>query len=195
MTGAPGDPLPDERVRIRTCRSADLTAAEVAIIRELLHRAFGDDEDERFSDDDWEHALGGLHVVVEVDGRIVGHAAVVARTLEIGQTSLRTGYVEAVAIDPGLHGRGAGSRVMTVVDELIRDTFQLGALGTGRHAFYERLGWRTWLGPSSVRSPDGERRTPDEDGYILVLTTPSTPLEPLDLTLPIRCDWRVGDVW
>ena len=36
--------------------------------------AFGDDEEERFGDDDWAHALGGVHVVLDVDGEIVAHA-------------------------------------------------------------------------------------------------------------------------
>ena len=39
----------------------------------------------------------------------------------------------------------------------------------------------------------GERRTPDEDGYILVLPTLSSP--PLDLAATISCEWRPGDVW
>jgi aminoglycoside 2'-N-acetyltransferase I len=75
----------------------------------------------------------------------------------------------------------------------IREQFELGALGTGRPAFYERLGWLTWKGPSSVRTAAGNRRTPDDDGYILVLPTPTSPR--LDLTAPISCDWRPGDVW
>jgi aminoglycoside 2'-N-acetyltransferase I len=41
--------------------------------------------------------------------------------------------------------------------------------------------------------PDGERPTPAEDGYIMVLRTPASP--PLDLEAPISCDWRAGDVW
>jgi hypothetical protein len=28
-----------------------------------------------------------------------------------------------------------------------------------------------------------------------VLPTPTTPFVPLDLTLPLSCDWRSGDVW
>jgi hypothetical protein len=83
---------------------------------------------------------------------------------------------------------------MEAVDAYIVAGFELGALGTGRHTFYQRLGWRTWLGPSSVRAPDGDQPTPDEDGDILVLETPSTP-SPLDLTLPISCDPRPGDAW
>ena len=75
----------------------------------------------------------------------------------------------------------------------IRDRFELGALGTGRLHFYERLGWRTWTGPTSVRTPQGTQRTPDEDGYVMVLPTPSSP--PLDLAARISCEWRPGDVW
>ena len=82
---------------------------------------------------------------------------------------------------------------MTDATAYIRETFELGALGTGRHAFYERLGWRTWRGPAFVRTPDGSRRTPDEEGFILVLETAMSP--PLDLDSPISCDWRPGDVW
>ena len=82
---------------------------------------------------------------------------------------------------------------MREVNAYIRDRFELGALGTGEQAFYERLGWVTWRGPTSVRAPEGSRRTPDEDGYILVLATPASP--PLDLAAPISCDWRLGDAW
>jgi aminoglycoside 2'-N-acetyltransferase I len=69
----------------------------------------------------------------------------------------------------------------------------MGALGTGAHHFYERLGWRTWRGPTSVRTVTGERRTPDEDGFVMILTTPTSPA--LDLDLPLSCEWRPGDVW
>ena len=75
----------------------------------------------------------------------------------------------------------------------IRERFELGALGTGRHHFYERLGWLTWTGPAFVRTAEGTRRTPDEDGFILVLPTPASPQ--LDLAAPISCEWRPGDVW
>lgn len=82
---------------------------------------------------------------------------------------------------------------MEAVTKDIIARFELGALGTGRHSFYERLGWRTWLGPSSVRTRDGDVGTPEEDGYILVLETPASP--PIDLRAPISCEWRPGDVW
>jgi aminoglycoside 2'-N-acetyltransferase I len=178
---------------LRRLATDDLTPTEMAAIRVLLVDAFGSDEEERFTDDDWDHAVGGVHFVVQLDGAIVAHAAVVERELHVGGRPLRTGYVEAVAAVPDRQGTGLGTLVMTDVADHIRATFELGALGTGSHHFYERLGWRTWLGPSFVRTDEGTVRTPDEDGYILVLTTPSSP--PLDLSEPISCEWRPGDVW
>lgn len=163
------------------------------MIRAMLASAFGTDAEEAFTDDDWQHALGGLHFVLDLDAEIVAHASVVERELHVGDRPLRTGYVEAVATAPDRQGTGLGSIVMSEVTSYIREDFELGALGTGRHGFYERLGWRTWTGPSFVRTADGTHATPDEDGYILVLATPTSP--PLDLAAPISCDWRQGDAW
>ena len=179
--------------RVRRVPTDRMTGPELDAIRGLMDEAFGSGE-EAFGDDDWAHALGGLHVVLDVGGRIAAHAAVVERELRVGGRSLRTGYVEAVATAPDLQGTGLGTAVMGPVAIHIRDRYELGALGTGSHTFYERLGWRTWRGPSSVRLPDGrERPTPDEDGFIMVLLTRTT--ADLDLALPISCDWRPGDVW
>ena len=127
-----------------------------------------------------------------MDGEIVAHGLVVERALEIDHHPMRTGYVEAVATTPLRQGRGHGTSVMRAIGDEIRARFELGALGTGSHGFYERLGWETWAGPSSVRTPEGERRTPDDDGYIMILRTRSTP--PLHPGAPISCEWRPGDV-
>jgi aminoglycoside 2'-N-acetyltransferase I len=177
---------------VRSVRTEELSPDELAAIRALMDAAFPPG-DEGFGDHDWEHALGGTHFLVEVDGAIVSHASVVERELEIGGRPLRTGYVEAVATAPDRQGRGHGTAVMEAVGGHIRDHFELGALGTGAHLFYERLGWRTWQGRAFVRAADGLTRTADEEGYILVLRTPSSP--PFDLAEPISCDWRPGDVW
>jgi aminoglycoside 2'-N-acetyltransferase I len=178
---------------VRQVRTTGLNAEETTAIRVLLWAAFADDEDGAFSEDDWLHALGGVHFVFDVDGRIVSHASVVERDIHFGGTSLRTGYVEAVATAPDEQGHGYGSAVMRAVNEHIEAQYDIGALGTGSQAFYERLGWQIWRGPSYVRLPGGDERTPDEDGYIMVLTTPTS--AGVDLTTPISCEWRPGDVW
>lgn len=181
-------------MHVRRLPTDALTPEEVAAIRVLMADAFGTDPEERFTDDDWRHSVGGMHFVLDVDGEIRSHASVVERELRVAGRPIRTGYVEAVATAPQHQGSGLGTQVMREVNRYIAERFELGALGTGSHRFYERLGWQTWRGLSSVRLPDGaERRTPDEDGYIMVLRTATSP--PLDTADPISCDWRPGDAW
>jgi aminoglycoside 2'-N-acetyltransferase I len=181
-------------VVVREVRTGELSTVEFAAIRRLLWVAFPPDhEDGGITEDDWQHALGGTHFLLEDEGALVGHASVVERTLHLGDRPVRTGYVEAVAIEPGRQGSGLGSRLMEVVNGHIDAGFELGALGTGEQSFYERLGWEVWQGPASVRTVDGLQPSPDEDGYILVLRTRSSPA--LHLTDAISCEWRPGDSW
>ena len=121
---------PTDGPRLRRVPTDALTTDEVRAIRALMDTAFGTGE-EAFADDDWTHALGGTHFVLDLEGEIVSHASVVERTLEIDGRPLRTGNVEAVATAPGLQGRGHGTQVMEAATDHIRSTFELGALGTG----------------------------------------------------------------
>jgi aminoglycoside 2'-N-acetyltransferase I len=82
---------------------------------------------------------------------------------------------------------------MEAVDDHIRVTYPLGALSAASPAFYARLGWEPWLGPSAVETASGEVRTPEDDGGIMILTTPTSP--PLDRRGVLSCPWRTGDVW
>ncbi|MGH2683150.1 MAG: GNAT family N-acetyltransferase [Actinomycetota bacterium] len=176
---------------VRRVASGNLRPHEVAVLRELFDASWTDED--AFTDEDWDHAFGGQHFVLEDGGAIVSHASVIERRLHTAGHDLATGYVEAVATLPIHRGRGYGSAVMRAVGEYIDQTFQLGALGTGEHGFYERLGWVAWKGPTFVRTDSGLIRTGEEDGHVLVRLTPTSP--PLDLSAPISCDWRPGDVW
>jgi aminoglycoside 2'-N-acetyltransferase I len=165
--------------RLRTATTAELTPGELEALRELVFEAFG----ERFDEHDWEHTLGGTHVLVVDDGEPVAHGAVVPRVLVAGGRELRTGYVEGVATRGDRRGR------------VVRRDYELGALADGTRipGFYQRLGWETWRGPTFVAGPGGPVRTAEEDGGILVLRTSTTAgLEP---TGALVCDWRAGDVW
>ena len=181
-------------VTLRQVKSDELTDIEVARLHELMRDAFAGDEHGGFSEDDWQHALGGTHFLLESDGTIVCHAAVVTRELHVEGIPLSTAYVEAVATDPARQRQGLGSQVMRAVGDLIDSgDWQFAALGTGSQAFYERLGWRVWRGPSLVRTAQGDVPTPDEDGYIMFRLTPRSPA--LREDAPISCEWRPGDVW
>lgn len=166
-----------------------LAPAVLREIRALLDAAFPGD----FSDDDWAHALGGVHVWLASGDEVISHGALVERTLVCDGRTLTVGYVEAVATAPALRGHGHGSTVMRRLGDMIRERYALGALSTGAHAFYEPLGWEPWRGPSSVDVACQRRPTPDDDGGIMVLRTSQSP--PLDLGGDIVCHWRPGAVW
>ena len=172
-------------VRVTTAPSAVLLQE----IRRLLDAAFGDD----FSDDDWDHTRGGWHAVVVDDDVVVAHAAVVPRILEVADRPLRAGYVEGVATAPAREGEGLGSLAMAAISEVVRGEFEMGALSTGRHRFYERLGWERWRGPTFVRDGAETVRTEEEDGGVMVLRF--GPGDWVDLTAPISCERRPGDDW
>jgi aminoglycoside 2'-N-acetyltransferase I len=170
--------------------TADAPPERLRRIRALLDDAFGGD----FSDHDWDHALGGWHVTVtSADGELLAHASVVSRLLEIGVRSLDAGYVEAVATAPSVQGQRHGSHAMASLNEVIRREFEVGALSTDRHTFYERLGWEGWWGPTFVLRGEERVRTEDEDDGVMVLRF--GPSADVALTDPITCRARPGDDW
>jgi aminoglycoside 2'-N-acetyltransferase I len=176
---------------LRKLTTDELSPEEAAELRDLFDAAFAEDPD-GFDDEDWEHATGGLHFLLEEDGVIIASASVVERELHVGDHRLSTGYVEAVATRPSHQGRGHGSVLMAEVNAYIDANFQLGALG-GDPAFYTRLGWVVWKGPTYARTDSGLVRTAEEDGFVMVRLTPTT--QELDLLAPISCDWRPGEAW
>jgi aminoglycoside 2'-N-acetyltransferase I len=173
----------------RLVGSDELRSDDLEAMRALFVAAW----DGGFTDEDWDHTFGGVHVLRSVDGELVSHGAVAERTLWLDDRPLRVGYLEAVATLPRVQGRGHGSAVVDALDAIVRDEYDLGGLSTGRRGFYERIGWLLWRGPLAVRTPEGDVPTPEERNAIMVLPTPRMPDPDVDGTLV--CDWRSGDVW
>jgi aminoglycoside 2'-N-acetyltransferase I len=174
---------------LRLASTWELDPDTLAVARELVMEVFAPDIEPA----DWDHALGGVHVLIEEDGALVGHAAVVLRRLIHGGRALRCGYVEGVAVRGDVRRRGHGGALMTAVGEVLRGGFELGALGATDEAIrlYERHGWERWRGPLSALTPEGLAPTPDDEGSVFVLPVAA----PLALDEPLTCDWRDGDVW
>jgi aminoglycoside 2'-N-acetyltransferase I len=179
----------DAGPNVAVAPTAAVRAPVLHRVRALLDEAF----EGGFTEEDWAHTLGGWHVVVAERGTVVAHAAVVPRTLHAGPRRLRAGYVEGVATLPGRHGEGLGSRAMAAAGAVVRRDFEMGALSTGRHAFYERLGWERWRGPTYVRRRDRLVRTEEDDDGVMVLRFGTS--REVDLTADLACDARPGDVW
>ena len=165
MPGIGGD-----AVGLRVMCTEAFAPQALEAVRGLVFTAFGGDRDAPFDE-------AGVPSGLQLDGG-----------------GVRTCEVEAVGVLPERQLRGIGTLVMRAAAEHIAEVYDLGALSTGDQSFYERLGWRVWKGPTSLRRPDRAHPTPHEDGGIMVLAVPSTP-DWLDLAMPISCEWRDGDAW
>jgi aminoglycoside 2'-N-acetyltransferase I len=174
---------------LQIAHTADLDPAAVKAARALLDDVFAGE----MTDGDWEHALGGVHALVLEGPAVIGHASVIQRRLLHHGRALRAGYVEAVAARADRQRRGHGAAMMAALERVLRGAYDLGALGSTDEGapFYTARGWQLWRGPSSAITPDGIRRTPDDDGAIYVFEL----AVPLDIFGELTCDWRDGDVW
>ena len=176
-------------IEVRTAHTAELDTATLGAARALLDAVFEDD----FTEDDWEHALGGVHALVWEGDELIGHASVVQRRLLHGGRALRGGYVEGVGVRANRRRRGHGAAIMKALERVVHGAYVLGALAATDEAadFYAARGWQLWRGPTSALTPTGIQRTEEHDGCIYVLPGAAR----LDLSGELTCDWRDGDVW
>jgi aminoglycoside 2'-N-acetyltransferase I len=175
--------------RLEVAHTADLDHGTRRAARALLDDVFGAE----MTDEDWDHALGGVHALVWEGDQLIGHASVVQRRLLHNERTLRAGYVEGVAVRADRRLRGHAAAMMSELERIIRAAYEIGALGAADDAaaFYAARGWQAWQGRTYGLTPAGVVRTEDEDGGVYVLQAEA----PLDLQGDLTCDWRAGDLW
>ncbi|WP_135452696.1 GNAT family N-acetyltransferase [Mycobacterium sp. DL99] len=158
----------------------------------LVRSAFGDG----FRPHDWLHGVDGVHVLITEDRELLAHSAVVTRTLRHADDTFDTGYVEGVAVRGDQQGRGLGRLLMDQTEAIIRTRHDLGVLNAMEDAagFYAGRGWQLWDGPTQADTPDGVIDTSDPTDLIFLFATDSTALG-FTTSVPLICDWRVGDLW
>lgn len=173
---------------LRIAHTADLAPGTRTALRTLLDGTF-----EHMTDEAYDNALGGMHALLYDDGELIGHASVVQRRLCHAGRTLRTGYIEAVAVRPDRRREGHGTTMMAELERIVRGGYQLGALGASPDGarLYAARGWQLWRGPSAALTPEGIRPTPDKDGWIYILPVDG----PLDPAEELTCDWRPGELW
>jgi aminoglycoside 2'-N-acetyltransferase I len=182
---------------LTVAHTAQLDPATLEGARRMVVAAFvterGSSAPGSFTDEDWAHALGGMHALVHDGGELVAHGAVVQRRFLHAGRSWRVGYVEAVAVAAGARRRGHGRAVMAALEGVIGRAYDFGALSATDDGapLYRACGWQVWRGPVSALAPSGLLRTPDEDGAVHVLPLAAD----LDLAAELTCDWRDGDLW
>ena len=116
-----------QAAELRVAHSADLDEDTRRAARALLDDVFDD-----MTDEDWEHALGGMHALVWEGAELIGHASVIQRQLLHGGQAWRTGYVEAVAVRADRQRSGHGAAMMDAAERIIRGAYEVGGLGSDR---------------------------------------------------------------
>ena len=121
----------------------ELTPTDRDGIRAFLGTAF----EGGFSDDDWDHTLGGIHVCARDGSGVLAHGSVVQRRVIHAHRSHRIGYVEGVAVRRGRRREGLGGRVMAALERVVDGAYAFGALsasdtGAGLYAARGRQPWR-----------------------------------------------------
>jgi aminoglycoside 2'-N-acetyltransferase I len=100
---------------VRVAHSAMLSPDDLRAIRALLDESFDD-----LTDDDYEHALGGMHALVRDGTELIGHGSVILRLVPHGGRSLQPGTWKASRCAPTVAGRsrrgvdGRAGRVVAV---------------------------------------------------------------------------------
>ncbi|MFE5944038.1 GNAT family N-acetyltransferase [Streptomyces sp. NPDC056480] len=175
---------------VRTAPTHELGADRLRSVRALLDAAFDGD----FSDDDWDHALGGVHAWIEDEDGIAAHGAVVMRRALHRGRSHRVGYVEGVAVRAGLRRRGLAGAVMAELERVIDGAYVFGALGASDAgaALYRGRGWQVWEGRIEAVGPEGIVHLAEEEGYVYLRPAAGRALP--DPAAALLFDWRDGDV-
>jgi len=177
-----------DELEIQVKSGADLSKDEYAEIIALTSQAF-----ERDYTPFMEMFSNPTHILGRYQRKLVSYVAWITRWLQMGEGSLLcTAYIEGLATELQYRNRGFASQVMKRAIEEVRD-FDIAALSTGSHGFYERLGWRIWEGQLYARKGKELIAMPEEQGCVMVHSLPKTP--PLDITAPLSIEWREIEPW
>ena len=133
------------------------------------------------------------HALAYADDRLIGHALWLDRRMRVGGGPWQNAaYIEGVATQPDVRGRGIGSAVMRRIAEEIAG-YAFGALSPAVPEWYERLGWERWQGPLLIEKDGVVDEMTDPDELVMVYRTPRT--GELDLTASLTGEWRPFEPW
>jgi GNAT superfamily N-acetyltransferase len=172
-------------------RRADLSDAEIAEQGALGRRAWAasDEPDTRYpfgiawSPPTW------LALVRAPDGRLIGRAGVLERTVLWGGVPTPVAGVSSVSTDPDFRGQGVASAAVSRLTTLA--CAELGAAASLLLAsrmgapVYARLGWQIVDGPLQCEQPDGtlvwSTAFPDKPAMAFTCLATGLPAGPIDL--------------
>jgi aminoglycoside 2'-N-acetyltransferase I len=172
-------------------RRADLTDTEIAEQAALGRRAWAasSEPDSRYPSGIAWSPPTWLALVRDAEGRLIGRAGVLERTVLWAGVPTRVGGISSVSTDPDYRGQGVASAAVAYLA-----TFMCQELGTTAGLLlasrmgapvYERLGWQIVDGVVQCQQPDGPLHWtttfPDKPAMAYACREAPLPQGPIDL--------------
>ena len=123
-------------------------------IKSILINCFPHNKEKFSKARKWRGNVALYNAVIETDGVVCGHIAVVDRTITVGGEPLRIAGVANVSVLPEYRGRGLSDGMLkAVMEEAGKREFEVGFLFTieGIKKVYGRNGWIEVVGRTVVR--------------------------------------------
>jgi GNAT superfamily N-acetyltransferase len=172
-------------------RRAELSQAEIAEQADLGRRAWAasSEPDSRYpfgivwSPPTW------LALIRDPNGRLIGRAGVLERTVLWGGQPTKVGGLSSVSTDPDYRGQGVASAAVSSLTTFSCEELgaRVGLLLASRmgQPVYKRLGWQVADGPLRCDQPDGPliwtTAFPDKPAMAWTCTRSDLPAGPIDL--------------
>ena len=137
-------------------------ANDIAAIRDLNKRAFGQDQEGNIVDALRSNGAALLSLVATLDGRVVGH--IMYSPISVG-AQVTGAALGPMAVLPEHQRQGIGSKLIETGNRRLRDAGCPFIIVLGHADFYPRFGF----GPASIHGIKCEWEVPDEVFMLLVL--------------------------
>lgn len=173
-------------MEIQIKHTTELGLEEKRVIYEFLKEIYGE-----YSEGDFSTCLGGLHIIAYENNEIVGHGALIQRQLVVNGKPLKAGYVESMAVRSDKQRQGIGKLLMLEINQLIKMTYQIGALSQSEEGegLYLNSGWIKMKPPFYEFTINGIEKSDEISVMIYDLTNM------LNVVSKLIIDCRIGDSW
>nr|WP_314265118.1 GNAT family N-acetyltransferase [uncultured Moellerella sp.] len=174
----------------QTKHTSQLSSVEKEQIYQLLFQVF----EQGFSREDFDHTLGGIHILAYDNHQLIGHVAIVQRSVIVDCSPFRIGYLEGLGVAEAYRRQGIGRKLMELSSEIIANSYDFGLLSASEEGLplYQSLGWKIWTGELYESNRESYQRSFDDEGSVLFWAASS---QNIAATSPLYCDYRSGDQW
>ena len=180
-------------MQFKIINAQDLDKQQRYQISELCFAAFDEDPWSQYA-----FMQNAVHIIGLIDDAIVSHALWTDRIFTLNENViLKTAYVEYVTTDFTMRGQGLASQLlMSLVNILTANKYELAALQPEVAAFYRKLGWISWKGNLFIRHDDCIYETDETEIMLYPLNSElKDQIEHSSQKDKICTDWREGELW